>query len=43
MATKYSKWLQNIPNGRKIYQHLPWKAPPKITQILKVCHMATLT
>jgi hypothetical protein len=23
----------NIPNGHKIYQHLPFKGPPKFTQI----------
>jgi hypothetical protein len=29
----YTKWPQNIPNGHKIYQHLPFKGPPKFTQI----------
>jgi hypothetical protein len=24
----------NIPNGHKIYQHLPFKGPPKFTQVL---------
>jgi hypothetical protein len=24
---------KNIPNGNKIYQHLPFKRPPKFTQI----------
>jgi hypothetical protein len=30
---KYIKWPQNIPNGRKIYRHLPLQVPPKFTQI----------
>jgi hypothetical protein len=41
MVTKYTKWLQNIPNGHKIGrpndhkidQHLPLQDPPKFTQI----------
>jgi hypothetical protein len=35
-----------MPNGRKIYQHLPLKDPKKLTQIgtfgLKICRLATL-
>jgi hypothetical protein len=59
MATKYTKWSQNMPNGRKIdhivknipnsrkiSQHLPFQDPPKLTQIgifgLKIHHLATL-
>jgi hypothetical protein len=46
MATKFTEWLQNISNGRKIYQHLQLQDPPKFTQIgifgLKVYHLATL-
>jgi hypothetical protein len=46
MATKYTKWQQNIPNGSKIDQRLPLQDPPKITQIgifgLKKSHLATL-
>jgi hypothetical protein len=34
------------PNGRLIWQHLPFQDPPKFTQIgifgLKICHLATL-
>jgi hypothetical protein len=44
MATKYTKWPQNIPNGLKIYQHLPMQDPPKFTEIeifgLKIYHLA---
>jgi hypothetical protein len=55
MAIKYTKWPQNIPNGRKIcrlnghavFQHLPLHEPPKFTQTvifgLKINHLATLT
>jgi hypothetical protein len=32
-AINYTKWPYNIPNGHKIYQHLPFKGPPKFTQI----------
>jgi hypothetical protein len=46
MATKYTKWQQNIPNNHKIYKHLPLQDPPKFTQIgifsLKIGHLATL-
>jgi hypothetical protein len=46
MATKYTKWPQSRPNGRKIFQHLPLQDPPKFTQIgifgLKTNHLATL-
>jgi hypothetical protein len=24
MAIRYTKWLSNIPNGHKIYQHFPF-------------------
>jgi hypothetical protein len=30
MAIKYKKWPQTTPNGHKIYQHFPFKGPPKI-------------
>jgi protoporphyrinogen oxidase len=33
IATKYTKWPQNRPNGRKTYQYLPLQVPlenPKI-------------
>jgi hypothetical protein len=43
---KYTKWLQNMQTGRKIYQHLTLQDPPKFTQMvifgLKICHLATL-
>jgi hypothetical protein len=54
MTMKYTKWPWNIPNGHeicipnghKIYQHLPLQKPPKFTQILifglKLYHLATL-
>jgi hypothetical protein len=46
MALNYTKWTLNIPNCHKIYQHLPFKGPPKFTQIcifgLKTNHLATL-
>jgi hypothetical protein len=46
MATKYTKWPNNRPNGHKINQHLPLQDPPKFTQIgifgMKICHLATL-
>jgi hypothetical protein len=29
MAIKYKKLPQTIPNGHKIYQHFPFKFPPK--------------
>jgi hypothetical protein len=32
-AINYTKWLLNIPNGHKIYQHLQFKGPPKFTQM----------
>jgi hypothetical protein len=43
---KYTNWLENGPNGRKICQHLSLQYPPKFTQIgifcLKKYHLATL-
>jgi hypothetical protein len=46
MAIKYTKWLQNILNGNKIYQYFPFQGPPKIPQRgifgLKIYHLATL-
>jgi hypothetical protein len=30
---KYKKRPQTTPNGHKIYQHFPFKGPPKYTQI----------
>jgi hypothetical protein len=45
-ARGYIKWQSNIPNGHKIYQHFPFKGPPKCTQSgifgLKKYHLATL-
>jgi hypothetical protein len=47
IATKYTKWPLNIPNGRKNCQPLRSQDPPKFTQIeifgLKICHLATLS
>jgi hypothetical protein len=31
---KNTKWSQNLPNGRKIFHHLPLQDPPKLTQIV---------
>jgi hypothetical protein len=28
MAIRRNKWLSHIPNGPKIYQHLPFQGPP---------------
>jgi hypothetical protein len=43
---QYTKWPQNIPNGRKIYPYLTLQDPPNLTRIgilgLKICHLATL-
>jgi hypothetical protein len=43
MATKYTKWQQNIPNGgkidkmaKKIFQRLLLQDPPKFTHIFFV-------
>jgi hypothetical protein len=40
ITIKYTKWPENIPNGRKIYpmavkivQYLPVQVPPNFTQI----------
>jgi hypothetical protein len=45
-AINYTKWPYNIPNGHKNIQQLPFKGPPKFTQIgifgLKTNHLATL-
>jgi hypothetical protein len=30
MTLNYTNWLQNRPNGNKIYQRLPLQDPPKI-------------
>jgi hypothetical protein len=42
----YTKWVYNIPNGPKIYQHFPFQGTPKYTQIgifgTKINHLATL-
>jgi hypothetical protein len=42
IALEFTKWSQNFPNYRKIYQ----QGPPKFTQIgifgLKIYHLATL-
>jgi hypothetical protein len=42
----YTKRPQIVPNGHKIYQHFPFKGPPKYTKIgifgLKINHLATL-
>jgi hypothetical protein len=46
VATKYTKWPHNIPNGHKINQQFPLQDPPKFTQIgifgLKTNHLAAL-
>jgi hypothetical protein len=46
MAIKYTKRLQNIPNGLKINEPLPLQAPKKFTQIrifgLKTYYLATM-
>jgi hypothetical protein len=47
MATKYTKWPKNRPNGHQIYQHhLPLQIPLKFTQNrsfgLKISHLAPL-
>jgi hypothetical protein len=48
MVLKCNKCPSNIPNGHKIYQHLPIykQGPPKFTQYgisgLKINHLATL-
>jgi hypothetical protein len=46
MAIKYTKLPQNIPNGHKMYRHLPLQDPPKCVQIwflgIKINHLATL-
>jgi hypothetical protein len=43
---KNYQMYKKLPNGYKIYQHLPLQDPPKVTQIvnvgLKICHLATL-
>jgi hypothetical protein len=45
-AINYTYWPYNIPNGHKIYQHLPFKGSQKFTQMgifgLKTNHLATL-
>jgi hypothetical protein len=45
-AIRNTKWLSNIPNGHRIYQHFTFQGPPKYTQIaifgLKRNHLATL-
>jgi hypothetical protein len=45
-AIRYTKWLSDIPNGDKIFQHFTIQGPPKYTQIgifgLKRNHLATL-
>jgi hypothetical protein len=33
IASKYTEWPQNIPNGHKMYQHFPLQDPPKYTKI----------
>jgi hypothetical protein len=46
VALKYEKWPQTTPNGHEIYQHFPFKDPPKYTQFgifgLKEHQLATL-
>jgi hypothetical protein len=34
ITVKYTEWTLNIPNGHKIYQHLPLPDPSKFTQIV---------
>jgi hypothetical protein len=31
LTIKYTKWPQNIPTGRKIYQHILFQDPPKFS------------
>jgi hypothetical protein len=43
MATKYTRWPQNIPNGHKIYQMAIKYTKYRIgTFVLKIYHLATL-
>jgi hypothetical protein len=45
MTTNYTKLIQNIPNGYKIYQHFPFQGSPKHTKkffVMKINHLATL-
>jgi hypothetical protein len=46
IPTKFTKWLLNRPNGRKLYQHHPLQDTPKIYPswifCLKKCHLAIL-
>jgi hypothetical protein len=46
MTTKYTKWVQNMPHGHKIYQRFPFQSPPEYTKngIFDVhkYHLATL-
>jgi hypothetical protein len=46
ITIKYTKRPLHIPNGHKIYQHLPLKDPSKFIKIcifgLKIYHLATL-
>jgi hypothetical protein len=53
MTINHTKWQQNIPkgsknvpNGRKMYQHIPFQDLPKLTLMwifgLKIYHLATL-
>jgi hypothetical protein len=46
MPIKYTQWSSTIPNDQNMYEHFPFKGPPKYTQIgifgLKRNHLATL-
>jgi hypothetical protein len=46
IGIKYNNWPQNRPNGLKMYHHLPFQNPTKLTQIgicgLKIYHLETL-
>jgi hypothetical protein len=46
LNVEYQMYTKCIPKVSKIYQHLPLRDPPKITQIwifgLKIEHLATL-
>jgi hypothetical protein len=45
-ATKYAEWPQNMPNGRKIYQHLFCKSLQNLSKlgflVRKCAHLAAL-
>jgi hypothetical protein len=46
MTTKYTKWLKNVINGRKLYQRFPFQGPKNYTKFgicgMKIFHLANL-